>query len=155
MPDPRVTRRGLTASRQGDTSRAAVKGQIGPFNASSSYLLELTAGGIRLTNVSGALSAATAVGNIFARLANGRRLSDSSLATSSGDITVLIPSSLALTIRAENGRSGGARAIVSDFPAIVVRGEGPLAVAEGRLNGGGPVLKLSGMGGTIFIKRQE
>jgi hypothetical protein len=27
-----------------------VKGQIGPFNASSSYLLEPTAGGTRLTN---------------------------------------------------------------------------------------------------------
>jgi len=31
-------------------SRLAVKGQIGPFNASSSYLLEATAGGTRLTN---------------------------------------------------------------------------------------------------------
>ena len=31
-------------------SRLAVKGQIGPFNASSSYLLEPTTGGTRLTN---------------------------------------------------------------------------------------------------------
>jgi hypothetical protein len=31
-------------------SRLAIKGQIGPFNASSSYLLEPTAGGTRLTN---------------------------------------------------------------------------------------------------------
>lgn len=31
-------------------SRLAVKGQIGPFNASSSYLLEATADGTRLTN---------------------------------------------------------------------------------------------------------
>ena len=31
-------------------SRLAIQGQIGPFNASSSYLLEATAGGTRLTN---------------------------------------------------------------------------------------------------------
>jgi hypothetical protein len=31
-------------------SRLAVKGQIGPFNTASSYLLEATAGGTRLTN---------------------------------------------------------------------------------------------------------
>jgi hypothetical protein len=31
-------------------SRLAIKGQIGPFNASSSYLLEPTADGTRLTN---------------------------------------------------------------------------------------------------------
>jgi uncharacterized protein YndB with AHSA1/START domain len=31
-------------------SRLAVKGQIGPFNTVSSYLLEATAGGTRLTN---------------------------------------------------------------------------------------------------------
>jgi hypothetical protein len=31
-------------------NRLAIKGQIGPFNASSSYLLEPTAGGTRLTN---------------------------------------------------------------------------------------------------------
>lgn len=116
---------------------------------------ETAGGAIRLTDVSGSVRAATAVGSIYAKLARGRMFADSHLATVSGDITVLIPSNFTVTVRAENERVGGVRAIVSDFPAIVVRGEGPLAYAEGMLNGGGPLLKLSGTGGTILIKRQD
>jgi len=68
---------------------------------------------------------------------------------------VYIPSGAVITIRAEGDRSGGARSIVSEFPGIAVRAEGPVAIAEGSLNGGGPLLRLAGIGGTIFIKKQE
>ena len=56
---------------------------------------------------------------------------------------------------ARNVTYGGARRIVSDFPAIAVRASGAAVVAEGTLNGGGPLVRISGSGGTIFIRRQE
>ena len=44
--------------------------------------------------------------------------------------------------------------IVSEFPGIPVRLQGTQVVAEGAINGGGPLLRISGTGGTIFIKKQ-
>jgi hypothetical protein len=60
-----------------------------------------------------------------------------------------------VTIRAQNELSDSIRRIVSDFPGISVRVEGGQVIAEGPVNGGGPVLRISGTGGTIFIKRQR
>jgi len=84
-----------------------------------------------------------------ASLLSARPLSDSFLATGDGDITALIPSNVGVTIRAESDRR-----IVSDFPGVTVRLRGPLVVAEGAVNGGGPVLRISGAGGIVSIKRQ-
>jgi hypothetical protein len=47
---PRRSEEGFEVTDFAPPSRLAVKGQIGPFNAKSSYLLEPTAGGTRLTN---------------------------------------------------------------------------------------------------------
>jgi len=47
---PRSSEEGFEVIDFAPPSRLAVKGQIGPFNASSSYLLEPTGGGTRLTN---------------------------------------------------------------------------------------------------------
>ena len=144
---------------QVEAARGAVKAEtLGgsiQIGGADGVRCETGGGGIRLNDVYGSLRAATAVGNVFARLASGRALTDSYLATHAGDITVLIPASLALTIRAENDRGTGPRSIVSEFPEVATRGEGPLTVAEGKINGGGPLLRLSGMGGTIYIKKQK
>lgn len=111
-------------------------------------------GGVQLSNIAGPIRVSTAIGNIMASLLAGSPLSDSFLATGNGDITVLIPSNLGLTIRAENDLADSIRRIVSDFPGIPVRMMGTQVVAEGPVNGGGPLLRISGTGGTIFIKRQ-
>jgi hypothetical protein len=95
----------------------------------------------------------TSMGSIFANLL-GSKLADSSLATGNGDITVLIPSDLRLTVRAENDRADNLRRIVSEFPGIAVRMRGTHLVAEGPLNGGGPLLQIAGTGGTIYLKRR-
>jgi hypothetical protein len=71
------------------------------------------------------------------------------LETGNGDVTVLIPSNLGVTIRAETERGR----VVSDFP-MAQRSVGMEVRAEGRINGGGPMLRIAGAGGTIFIKRQ-
>jgi len=111
-------------------------------------------GAIRLTNIGGAMRVSTAMGNIMASLLGGAAFSDSFLATGNGDITVLIPSNVGVTIRAQNDSADSQRRIVCDFPSVPVRMRGMQVVAEGAVNGGGPLLQITGTGGTIFIKRQ-
>jgi len=58
-----------------------------------------------------------------------------------------------------NGSPGAGGRIVSDFPEIHVRTAsqpgGTPVVAEGALNGGGPVLHINVVGGTIYLRRQK
>ena len=56
--------------------------------------------------------------------------------------------------RAENDSADSPRRIVCEFPGVPVRMRGMQVVAEGPVNGGGPLLRINGTGGTIFIKRQ-
>jgi len=116
---------------------------------------ENAGGGVNLDKISGSVHVSTAIGSIIASLLAGKPMSDSFLSTGGGDITVIIPSNLGVTIRAQNELAGNIRRIVSDFPGISVRVEGGQVVAEGPVNGGGPILRISGTGGTIFIKRQR
>lgn len=161
----RVTRAGgsVTASTGGGPIVIGQAGGIvitrnmaGPVQvgAAPGVRSESGTGGVQLSNIAGPIRVSTAIGNIMASLLAGSPLSDSFLATGNGDITVLIPSNLGLTIRAENDLADSIRRIVSDFPGIPVRMMGTQVVAEGPVNGGGPLLRISGTGGTIFIKRQ-
>ena len=122
--------------------------------AASGVRSESGAGGVRLSNVSGSMRVSTAMGSIVAGLLGGK-LADSFLATGGGDVTVFIPSNLGVTIRAENETADTLRRIVSEYPGLAVRMRGTRVVAEGPINGGGPELRISGTGGTIFIKRQN
>ena len=85
-------------------------------------------------------------------------MQDSILSTGAGDITVYIPSNLPLTVKALN-ESGPQGTIISEFSEILVRNAAEAArervLAEGTLNGGGPVLRLTSTGGTIYVKRQR
>jgi hypothetical protein len=72
-----------------------------------------------------------------------------------GDIIVLIPSNLAVSIAARND-SGPVR-IVSDFPQIRVRPAAlirPPLTAEGSINGGGPMLYINAAGGVIYLRKK-
>ena len=121
--------------------------------AASGVRCEAGTGAIRLTNISGAMRVSTAMGSIIASLLAGK-LTESFLSTGNGDITVVIPSNLGVTVRAENEMADTLQRIVSEFPGVPVRLQGTQVVAEGAINGGGPLLRISGTGGTIFIKRQ-
>jgi DUF4097 and DUF4098 domain-containing protein YvlB len=109
------------------------------------------AGGISLGAVSGTVQAATGMGNITTLLTHP---ADSYLVTRNGDITVTIPSNVGVTIQAENSLADSLRRIASDYPQLQVRRRGTRLVAEGPVNGGGPLLRVSAGVGTIFIKRQ-
>lgn len=117
------------------------------------------AGGVRLRNVSGPVNVSTAAGSILAEWASGIRMENSILNSASGDITVVIPARLAVTIQAMNELPGKYGRIVSEFSEIrvlpvVAPVRGPV-LAEGALNGGGPVLRVAATRGTIFLRRKE
>jgi DUF4097 and DUF4098 domain-containing protein YvlB len=113
---------------------------------------ESETGTIQLQATSGGLRATTRTGSILADLSGVKSIESSTLVTSSGDITVLIPSNLAVTVEAINSTSGAQR-VVSDFGAVHPRPAGsPTEVA---VNGGGPLLRLTTAGGTIYLRRQK
>ncbi len=111
-------------------------------------------GTIRLNNVSGQLRASTLRGSIVAEILSGHPLSDSFLSTRAGDITVFIPSDTGVTIRAESGGPHNMDSIVSDFSGLRIDSNRSAATAEGKINGGGPVLRLIDVGGRIEIKKR-
>jgi hypothetical protein len=117
---------------------------------------ESMAGMVRVRNDAGAMNLSTMAGNILAELLAGGRVQDSSLAAGTGDITVLIPSNLGLSVLARNS-NGGAPRIVSDFPEIRATPakffQAPLGV-QGAINGGGPVLNLNVSSGVIYLRRK-
>jgi hypothetical protein len=128
-------------------------------NAANGVQCDSAGGPIRLRNVAGPLRASTAAGSILAELLSGNRIEDSSLSTNAGDITVFIASNLPLTVAARNESMGALSRIISDFPEIHVKslgqsGMSPI-VAEGALNGGGPILRINVVGGTIYLRRQK
>jgi len=76
--------------------------------------------------------------------------------TGSGDITVFIPSNLAVTVQASSAYPGNHR-IVSGFSEIQPRlsHDDRQPEAQGAINGGGPLLRLTASGGTICLRRQK
>lgn len=119
---------------------------------------ETGAGRIELNGVSSA-RAETGAGGILAKFisSNGER-TDSVLETSAGDIVVYIAADVAMTIRASIDLANGHK-IQSDFSDIRVTSEGgdwpgPKSfTAEGKLNGGGPTLKVRTTTGDIKFLR--
>ena len=133
-------------------------GSITVESASGGVNAENADGGIKLLDVAGALRAATASGNIWAQL-EGQPILDSVLETSMGDIVVLIPRQLRLTIRAHVDVATSLARIQCEFADVNIRlvdqGPGPRSlVAEGAINGGGPLLRIHNTSGTIQIKRK-
>jgi hypothetical protein len=118
---------------------------------------ESAMGMVRVRAASGPMNVAAAAGSILAQLLAGGRLEDSSLVAGNGDITVMIPSNLAVTVAARTDTGGPVR-IISDFPEIRVNSaalfQAPL-LAQGAINGGGPVLRLNTGRGVIYLRRMK
>jgi hypothetical protein len=132
----------------GSIRLASAKGRVGA-NAG--------AGAIELYGVPSA-RVETGAGGITVKFINtGAERSDSMLETSAGDITVYIAADVALSVHASVDLGNGHH-ITSDFPDIHVASEGtqwgPRTLnADGKLNGGGPVLKVRTTTGDICFKR--
>jgi DUF4097 and DUF4098 domain-containing protein YvlB len=141
-------------SARGMVSAESASGPI-QVGAAAGVRCETGGGRIQLSNVSGGLRATTAMGDVIAQLLRGSAMEDSFLVTGLGDITVIVPSNVGIRILARIESASSARRIVSDFPAVKARMDGALAVAEGAINGGGPLLRLSSAGGAIYIRCQK
>jgi DUF4097 and DUF4098 domain-containing protein YvlB len=114
--------------------------QVGP---APGVRAETGRGPIRVRGVSGPLSLSATMGNILAELMAGVQIQDSSFMSRAGDITVFIPSNLAVSVMATED-SGGNPQIHSDFSEFRAGlGWQRRSVVQGIINGGGPVLHLS------------
>ncbi len=134
----------------------SVRNMAGPVSIGSAagVQCESVSGGIHVSNVTGGLRASTSLGNIVANLLGGK-LTDSFLSTANGDITVFIPSNVGVNIRAQIDSADSPRRMAVDFPSLQVRRQGRVVVAEGAVNGGGPLLAISATVGTIYIRKQR
>ena len=132
-------------------------GSIRLTSANGHVHAETGGGGIELYGVPSA-SAETGAGGITVKLVNtGGERHDSDLETGAGDITVYIASDVAINLRASVDMGNGHK-ITSDFSDIHVSSEGnqwgpKTLTAEGKLNGGGPIVKVHTSSGDICIKR--
>jgi hypothetical protein len=127
-------------------------GSIRLSSATGAVKAETGGGSITLNGVPAA-RAETGAGGIVAKFVSGTDRTDSVLETSAGDITVYLAPNLNITIRASIELANGHR-IRSDFSEIRVTTEGGewgpgTATAEGKLNGGGPTLKVRTTTGDI------
>ncbi|MFZ0997573.1 MAG: hypothetical protein WB628_16130 [Candidatus Sulfotelmatobacter sp.] len=116
-------------------------------------------GGIELYGVPSARVETGAGGIVVKLVKTGAPPSDSVLETSAGDITVYIAPDVAISVRASVDLGNGHH-ITSDFPEIHVANEGnqwgpKTLTAEGKLNGGGPVLKVRTTTGDICFRRAQ
>ncbi len=120
---------------------------------------ETGGGGIELYGVPSA-RAETSAGGITVKLVNtGAERHDSDLETGAGDITLYLAADVAVDVRASVDMGNGHR-ITSDFSDIHISSEGEkwgpkTLTAEGKLNGGGPVVKVHTSTGDICIRRAK
>ena len=134
-------------------------GSIRLSSAKGHVQAETGGGGIELDGVPSA-RAETGAGGITVKLVNtGGERHDSDLETGAGDITVYIASDVAINVRASVDMGNGHR-VTSDFPDIRVHSEGgdwgpKELTAEGKLNGGGPMLKVHTSSGDICIRKSS
>ena len=130
-------------------------GRIKLGSAGGMVHAETGSGRIELGRMSGGVKAETGAGGIIAEIAAGS-FAESELDSPSGDVIVYLSPQLAAEIRA-NIEAASGHTIRSEFSEIKVTTEGdwgPKTVwAEGRLNGGGPVLKVSTSSGNIEFRR--
>ncbi len=111
----------IEIGRAGGLVTAQTRGGSIEVGSSRGAECESAAGAIRVRGLGGPLRAQTAIGSILAELLPGIRFQDSTLNTGSGDITVFIPSNVAVSIQAlSDGRNRTPR-IISDFPEIRVK----------------------------------
>ena len=132
-------------------------GSIRLTSAKGHVHAETGGGGIELYGVPSA-RAETGAGGITVKLVNtGGERNNSDLETSAGDITVYIANDVAINVRASVDMGNGHH-ITSDFSDILIASEGDkwgpkTLTAEGKLNGGGPMLKVHTSSGDICFKR--
>jgi hypothetical protein len=144
---------------RGEVTAATGGGSIRIDSVHGGVRCESGAGPIFLKAIEGPIRAVTSAGSIEAELlGTSRSLFDSDLQTWQGDVTLKLPDSLPLTIRAIVDNSRGSR-ITSDFPLHLYReaedAGRPVEIGEGPIAGGGPLIKIRTLDGHIAIVKAK
>lgn len=116
-------------------------------------------GSVQLYGLAQGAQVETGAGNIMAEFISSKSgFSESSLHTAAGDVTVYLPPTLSLTVRASSDMASN-RPIKSDFPEVQIHqdaGYGPKSAwAEGSINGGGPLLRVRTTIGQIDLRKSH
>ncbi len=127
--------------------------------ASARGPVQVTTGGgsVELYKLSQGAQVETGAGPITVEFVGNRGFTDSFLHTASGDVTVCFTGNLPVSVHATADMASG-RGIFSEFPGLNITKQGgdfgPKSMsAEGRLNGGGPVLRIRTTIGQIGFRR--
>jgi hypothetical protein len=132
-------------------------GSIRLHGARGRVVAETAGGSIDLLEVESAVRASTAAGRILAEFSSNKKsFGPSQLETNMGDVYVYLPTNVPLTIDAAIETSAG-RQIHSDFPLDIQGDKEELVPStlrgHGMLNGGGEVLKIRTVAGSIEIRK--
>jgi len=144
---------------RGEVTAATAGGSIRITSARGGVRCESGAGPIFLKAIEGPIRAVTSAGSIRAELlGTARALFDSDIQTWQGDVTLSLPESLPLTIRAVVDDSRGNR-IRSELPLRVYReaedAGRPVEIGEGSVAGGGSLIKIRTLDGQITILKTK
>jgi hypothetical protein len=139
----------------GQASAATIGGSIRVGSVAGGVKCETGSGPIILHAIDGPVHALTSAGSILADFVGSRGvLADADLLAWQGDVTISLPESLPVTIRALINNPLGA-GILSEFPLDISREieeTGRLMMlGEGEIGGGGSVLRVRTLGGNIEI----
>jgi hypothetical protein len=140
----------------GEVEMSSGGGRLKLASARGMVHAETGSGRMDLGRLSGGVKAETGAGGIAVEIAADSNFADSELESPAGDVIIYLAPQLAAVIRASIDAASG-HTIISDFPEIKVTTEGgdwaKTVWAEGRLNGGGPVLKVKTSTGNIEFRR--
>jgi serine/threonine protein kinase len=133
----------------GDVDGQTEGGGIHAADCKGQLLVKTSGGGITVQTFSGPLlKALTEGGSISADLMASPK-SDSLLHTAGGSITVRLPETARVTLDAHT--EGGS--VNSDLP-VEAQGKANRSALRGKVNGGGPLLKVETAGGSIHVVKR-
>ncbi len=143
----------------GSVDAETAGGSITVDSAPQGVRAETAGGGIELNSVAGKVVATSAAGPIRAYFVAGQPMGDSLIETTAGAIIVLLPANVAVRVDAVIDFASGSNRFRSDFDTVTVQhneeGFGPgRVVAEGVINGGGPLLRIRNTNGRIEIQKR-
>lgn len=119
------------------------------INGARGVIAKTSGGSVKLENIAGGVDAHTSGGDVVARFA-AAPTADVSLTTSGGQVKVFVPASAGFELDASS--SGGD--VDSEIP-VLVRGSRERDSLIGRVNNGGPHMRLRSSAGDIAIVRSH
>jgi len=134
-------------------------GSIRLNSAKGQVRAESGGGSVELHGLARGAEAETGAGPIVAEFVGGKQnFTDSKLETAAGDVRVYLPSDLGVTVYADVDVANGSNAIHSDFSDLKIISEGSdygpkEAYCKGKINGGGPSLRVHTSTGNIEFLR--